>query len=115
MPPLPESGPVSNNEPLAAESDDDVTLIPTTNTPEAEEDESEDLAADRLWKRRLEVEESMIDSKKKMQGSHRDAIESEMWLIAAAPLCLFPPLPTKKLRTDVGCLVPSRLLNLADE
>ena len=104
-----------NNEPLAADSDDDMTSIASANTPEAEEGESEDHTADGLRKRQCEVEERTADSEEKTESGNQDATESEMQAIAAAPLRSLPPLPSKRLRADVGCLAPTRLLNLADE
>ena len=41
MPPLPESGPVPDNEPLEADSDDEMASLATAHTPEADEGDAE--------------------------------------------------------------------------
>ena len=41
MPPLPESGPVPDNEPFEADSDDEVASLATAHTPEADEGDAE--------------------------------------------------------------------------
>ena len=41
MPPLPESGPVPDNEPLEVDSDDEMASLATAHTPEADEGDAE--------------------------------------------------------------------------
>ena len=41
MPPLPESGPVPDNEPLEGDSDDEVTSLAPAHTPETDEGDAE--------------------------------------------------------------------------
>ena len=41
MPPLPEDGPVPDNEPLDAGSDDEMASLATAHTPEADEGDAE--------------------------------------------------------------------------
>ena len=76
MPPLPEGGPMLNNDPIAADSDDEVTSIPTAHTPEAEEGESGDRPTDYPRKQGRETEEDTADSGEKLGEGRQDVTEA---------------------------------------
>ena len=54
MPPLPESGPVPDNEPFEADSDDEVASLATAHTPEADEGDAEVQAKQKRSRERSE-------------------------------------------------------------
>ena len=110
MPPLPESGPVPNNEPLEAGSDDEVTSIATAHTPEADEGDAETQTNDGQQKRSRE-EEDTADSEEK-EGN---ATESTMAPLEVPPIRSLPPRPTKRSRPSIGVLAPCRMVDLTEE
>ena len=107
MPPLPESGPVPDNEPLEAGSDDEVTSLATAHTPDADEGDAEVQAK----QKRSREEEDTADSEDK-EG---DETESMMAPLEIPPIRSLPPRPPKRSRPSMGVLAPGRMVDLTEE
>ena len=107
MPLLPESGPVPDNEPLEAGSDNEDNSVAPAETPDPEDGDS---VAQSKQKRSRE-EESTADSEEKEGGE----TESMAAPLEVQPIRSLPPRPPKKLRPSVGGLAPSRLCDLTEE
>ena len=107
MPPLPESGPVPDNEPLEVDSDDEMASLATAHTPEADEGDAEVQGK----QKRSRDEEDTADSEEKEE----DRTESMTAPLEIPPIRSLPPRPPKKSRLSMGVLAPMRLCDLTEE
>ena len=107
MPPLPEDGPVPDNEPLEAGSDDEMASLATAHTPEADEGNAEVQGK----QKQTREEEDTADSEKK-EGNET---ESTMAPLEIPPIRSLPPRLPKKSRPSMGMLAPDRLCDLTEE
>ena len=107
MPPLPESGPVPDNEPFEADSDDEMASLATVHMPEADEGDAEVQGK----QKRAREEEDTADSEEK-EGNET---ESTMAPLDIPPIRSLPPRPPKKSRPSMGMLAPDRLCDLTEE
>ena len=107
MPPLPESGPVPDNEPLEADSDDEMASLATAHTPEADEGDAEVQGK----QKRARDEEDTADSEEKEE----DRTESMTAPLEVPPIRSLPPRPPKKSLPSMGVLAPGRLCDLTEE
>ena len=98
MPPLPESGPVPDNEPLEADSDDEMASLATAHTLEADEGDAEVQGK----QKRSRDEEDTADSEEKEE----DRTESMTAPLEVPPIRSLPPRPPKKSRPSMGVLAP---------
>ena len=107
MPPLPESGPVLDNDPFEADSDDEMASLATAHTPEADEGDAEVQGK----QKRSRDEEDTADSEEKEE----DRTESMTAPLEIPPIRSLPPRPPKKSRPSMGVLAPGRLCDLTEE
>ena len=106
-PPLPENGPVPDNEPLEEGSDDEMASLATAHTPDADEGDAEVQAK----QKRSREEEDTADSEEK-EGNET---ESTMAPLDIPPILSLPPRPPKRSRPSMGVLAPGRMVDLTEE